>query len=178
MRLISRPIATQIIYITTPPKRPKVLKHAHTFPPDKKSNPKTADLKISPDGKRSTRKRSINAIAEASTEPPSRKRAATSSLSSDGEAKDHAGGERVIKKARLGPTPMSPPDTPDKTAAIDSNPLSVVDARTITRGIASPKNRLPMSPPTSPPLPLISASRPKMDSTQMSGSAAPQFSGS
>src|SRR5438045_9645852 len=107
MRLISRPIATQIIYITTPPKRPKVLKHAHTFPPDKKSNPKTADLKISPDGKRSTRKRSIKAIAEASTEPPSRKRAATSSLSSAGEAKDQAGAARVMNTERIGPPPIA-----------------------------------------------------------------------
>jgi len=123
------------------------------------------------------RKRSIKVIAETPTELPSRKRAATSSLSSDGEAKDQVSGERVIKKARIGPTPMSPPDTPDKTA--DSNPLSIVDARTITRGIATPKSRLQMSPPTSPALPLISDYGQKMESIQVSGSSpVPQFPGS
>ena len=160
-----RTVATQIIYITTPPKRPKVLKHAHTFPPDKNSSPKTAALKESVKGKGTTRKRSIMAIADTPAERPSKKRAAPSSLPSEVQAKDqlNASGERVIKRARHGPTPMSPPDTPDKT--VDSNPLSLVS--TPARGIATQETRLPMSD-----------SEPNMDSTRISGlPTAPQVSG-
>jgi hypothetical protein len=142
-------VAPQIIYITTLPstgKRPRVLKHAHTFPPDPKSSPKTISLaqSLAPAvAAKASRKRSTSSITERS-ERVSRKRAAPSeTLQPERQVP-----ERVTKRVKrvTGALPISPPDTPDKTS--EQQLMSLSEKSTGEKPI--PETQILMSPPSSP----------------------------
>ena len=139
----------QIIYIATLPstgKRPRVLKHAHTFPPDPKSSPKTISLaqSLAPAvAAQARRKRSTSSIIER-PERVSRKRAAPSETLQPEQPVP----ERVTKRAKrvTGALPISPPDTPDKTS--EQRIMSLSEKSTTESH--NQETQVLMSPPSSP----------------------------
>ena len=156
-----RPLPPQIIYLATlpppsPGKRPKALKHANTFPPDKKSSPRRllparlameSPIKYSSSQKPSSATLDIEQPTHSTPQQQrvSRKRSAPSELPSS----DHEDiPERAVKKAKqtIAALPMSPPDTPDKK--IEPRKISLNGKATAQVG---PPISLPMSPPSSPP---------------------------
>jgi hypothetical protein len=156
-----RPLPPQIIYLATlpspsPGKRPKALKHANTFPPDKTSSsrlllPARLESPIKSSSTSRDRKRSSATLAREQPEYStprrvSRKRSAPSELPSS----DHQDiPERAVKKAKqtIAALPMSPPETPDKTIEL-ARKISLNGKATVRVG---PPIALPMSPPSSPP---------------------------